>query len=178
MHHLCGQLCLTVYRILLKPFRRGHWRLSFQILVLRNSLLYDVDAKMVATSLLAPRFLPAFMLSIRLIYFQNDPGLCLKPLDYCRLALFINTASPEGFCGYCQSHVLRPPDRHIGVELENIQIRTLAKAKRARAPTKLYPDSSLTFHPLIKLVHEIELNPGPQNFSVKESGGKNANSMK
>ena len=70
--------------------------------------------------------------------------------------------------------MLRPSDRHIGIELVNIQIRTLAKAKRARAPATLYPNSSLTFHPLIKLVHDVELNPGPQNFSVKESGGKNA----
>ncbi|PFX14453.1 hypothetical protein AWC38_SpisGene21387 [Stylophora pistillata] len=107
---------------------------------------------------------------------KNCKEMIVNTLKYQPIAL--DTAKILGFCGYCQSHVLRPPDRHIGVELENIQIRTLAKVKRARAPTKLYPNSSLTFHPLIKLVHEIELNPGPQNFSVKDSGGKNANSMK
>ena len=132
----------------------------------------------VATSQFAPRFLLALMLLTCLIYSQNDPVLCLKVPGLLPTGVFINIASPEGLCGYCQSHVLRSSDRHIGIELENIQIRTLAKVKRVRAPTTMYPNSSLTFHPLIKLVHDVELNPGPQNFSVKESGGKNANSMK
>ena len=118
------------------------------------------------------------MLLTCLIYSQNDLALCLKAPGILPTGVFINTASPEGLCGYRRTHVLRPSDRHIGIELENIQIRTLAKVKRAKAPTTLYPNSSLTFHPLIKFVHDIELNPGPQNFSVKESDGENANSMK
>ena len=133
---------------------------------------------MYATSQFAPRFLLELILLTRLIYSQNDPGLCLKTPGLLPTGLFINTASHGGLYAYRRSHVLRPSDRHIGIELVNIQIRTLAKAKRARAPATLYPNSSLTFHPLIKLVHDVELNPGPQNFSVKESGGKNANSMK
>ena len=133
---------------------------------------------MYATSQFAPRFLLTLILLTRLIYSQNDPGLCLKTPGLLPTGLFINTASHGGLYAYRRSHVLRPSDRHIGIELVNIQIRTLAKAKRARAPATLYPNSSLTFHPLIKLVHDVELNPGPQNFSVKESGGKNANSMK
>ena len=133
---------------------------------------------MYATSQFAPRFLLALILLTRLIYSQNDPGLCLKTPELLPTGLFINTASHGGLYAYRRSHVLRPSDRHIGIELVNIQIRTLAKAKRARAPATLYPNSSLIFHPLIKLVHDVELNPGPQNFSVKESGGKNANSMK
>ena len=111
---------------------------------------------MVATSQFAPRFLLAFMLTC-LIYSQNDPGLYLKAPGLLPTGVCINTASSEGLCGYRRSHVLRPSDRHIGTELENIQIRTLAKAKRARAPTTLYPNSSLTFHPIIKLVYDIEV---------------------
>ena len=143
-----------------------------------STLIAQIQDGMYATSQFAPRFLLALILLTRLIYSQSDPGLCLKTPGLLPTGLFINTASHGGLYAYRRSHVLRPSDRHIGIELVNIQIRTLAKAKRARAPGTLYPNSSLTFHPLIKLVHDVELNPGPQNFSVKESGGKNANSMK
>ena len=115
------------------------------------------------------------------IYFQNDPGLYQETPGFSLTGFFINTTSPGGLVGYRRSHVLRPSGCHIGIELVNIQIRTLAKVKRVRAPTTLYPNSLLTFYPLIKLVHDVELNPGPQNsenFSVKGSGGKNTNSMK
>ena len=109
------------------------------------------------------------MLLTCLIYSQNDPALRLKAPGLLPTGVFINTASPEGLCRYRRTHVLRLSDLHIGIELENIQIRTLAKVKRARAPTTLYPNFSLTFHQLIKLVHDIELNPGPISVSRSQA---------
>ena len=43
------------------------------------------------------------------------------------------------------------------------KITLTAKVKRSAAPTTLYSNS--VFHPVIKLVHDIEVNPGPNKIA-------------
>lgn len=68
---------------------------------------------------------------------------------------------------------------HATIQLTKWQpIQATVKVKRSKAPTTLYHNFVSTFHPLIKLIHDIELNPGIHNFSAKEPGNKNSNSVK
>ena len=43
-----------------------------------------------------------------------------------------------------------------------IQLCFLAKTKRSKASTNYYHNSSATFRPIIQLMHNVELNPGPE----------------
>ena len=43
-----------------------------------------------------------------------------------------------------------------------IQLCFLAKTKRSKASTNYYHNSSATFRPIIQLMHDVELNPGPE----------------
>ncbi len=43
-----------------------------------------------------------------------------------------------------------------------IQLCFLAKTKRSKASTNYYHNSSATFRPIIQLMHNMELNPGPE----------------
>ena len=41
------------------------------------------------------------------------------------------------------------------------QLRLLTNVKRSKASTNYYKNSSATFRPIIQLMHDVELNPGP-----------------
>lgn len=59
------------------------------------------------------------------------------------------------------------------------KITITAKIKRSAAPTILYSNSVLVFHPVIKLVHDIEVNPGPDKPTKERStSSKNNNNIK
>lgn len=59
------------------------------------------------------------------------------------------------------------------------KIPLTAKIKRSAAPTTLYSNSVLIFHPVIKLVYDIEVNPGPNKPSKESpSRSKNNNNIK
>ena len=50
------------------------------------------------------------------------------------------------------------------------------KVKRSSAPSPRYCNSVLTFHPVLKLIHGVELNPGPKIYSTtKNSQTKKGN---
>ena len=56
----------------------------------------------------------------------------------------------------------------------------IAKVRRTQRACALYCNSTLTFRPLLKLIFDIELNPGPNgsfNCSVKENT-RNINNVK
>ena len=36
------------------------------------------------------------------------------------------------------------------------------RSKSSNRPTKYYANSTATFHPLIQLMHDVEVNPGPE----------------
>ena len=57
-------------------------------------------------------------------------------------------------------------------------LRTTAKVKRSKAPTSLYSNSVSTFHQTIKLIHDVELNPGPQSSSDRGPSVRKANKVK
>ena len=57
-------------------------------------------------------------------------------------------------------------------------LRTTAKVKRSKAPTSLYSNSVSTFHQTIKLIHDVELNPGPQSSSDRGPGVRKDNKVK
>ena len=42
--------------------------------------------------------------------------------------------------------------------------RVVIKGKRASAPTLLYCNSVCSFYPVLLLIHDLELNPGPPSF--------------
>lgn len=52
----------------------------------------------------------------------------------------------------------------------------IAKVRRTQPACVLYCNSTLTFRPLLKLIDDIELNPGP-NYSVK-ANTRNTNNVK
>lgn len=57
-----------------------------------------------------------------------------------------------------------------------IRARFTTKVKRSSPPSPLYCNSVLTFHPILKLIHDVELNPGPKIYSTtKNSQTKKAN---
>ena len=56
------------------------------------------------------------------------------------------------------------------------KITITARTKRSAAPSILYSNSVLAFHPVIKLVHDIEVNPGPDKPNKERStSSKNNN---
>ena len=50
-----------------------------------------------------------------------------------------------------------------------------SRIKRSKATTALYSNTTSTFRPTIQLIHDIELNPGPTNYSVNGSKKKTSN---
>ena len=46
------------------------------------------------------------------------------------------------------------------------------KIKRSKSPTLQYSNSTSTFHQMLKLMHDVELNPGPQSSTQESKNNK------
>lgn len=62
----------------------------------------------------------------------------------------------------------------------NLRLLVLGKIKRSQTPN--FPTSQLciyvsTFHPIIKLQHDIELNPGPNQGASKQQANRTRNNV-
>ena len=124
-------------------------------------------------SLLALKFL-SFLFLININYNPNYNGTASRifTLPLGRI-LDRNYFGNEGFLYSDFDHFFSTTWRN------STKIIITAKVKRSAAPTTLYSNSVLVFHPAIKLVHDIEVNPGPDK-STKESptSSKNNNNIK
>ena len=60
----------------------------------------------------------------------------------------------------------------------NFRLLVLAKIKRSQTPTIRYYNCVSTFHPIINLLHDIELNPGPnQGASARQANRTRNNNI-
>lgn len=66
---------------------------------------------------------------------------------------------------------------HLITWRTNLRLLVLAKIKRSQTPTTRYHDCVFTFHPIIKLLHDIELNPGPNQGTSKRQANKTRNNV-
>ena len=57
----------------------------------------------------------------------------------------------------------------------NLRLLVSAKIKRSQTPTIRYHDCVSTFHPIIKLLHDIELNPGPNQGPSTRQANRTSN---
>lgn len=96
------------------------------------------------------------------------------------LLLYVLTSAPEsidhlvssnGFYISSFNHSWKPQASHC----ENLNLsmfystkwRTLLRVtERSKATTALYGNSTSTFRLIIQLIHDIEVNPGPNNYTV------------
>ena len=65
---------------------------------------------------------------------------------------------------------------HLITWRTNLRLLVLAKIKRSQTPTTRYHDCVFTFHPIIKLLHDIELNParGTESRNFQTAGKQDA----
>ena len=63
-----------------------------------------------------------------------------------------------------KSWKLNPRNFHLKKWRTHLSV--IARVKRSKAASALYSNSTSTFRPIIQLIHDIETNPGPSNYSV------------
>ena len=123
-------------------------------------------------SLLALKFLN-FLFFICINYNPNYNGTGLRIFT-----LPLGRTSDRNYIGN-EGFLYFDPEHFSTIWRNSTKITITAKVKRSAAPNTLYSNSVLVFHPVIKLVHDIEVNPGP-NKPTKESptSSKNNNNIK
>ena len=62
--------------------------------------------------------------------------------------------------------------------ITNTTIKALPKVKRSPRPTALYSNSVVIFYPIIKLQHDIEVNPGPGSTTTQGTKTWKKNNVK
>ncbi|CAH3146025.1 unnamed protein product [Pocillopora meandrina] len=57
-------------------------------------------------------------------------------------------------------------------------VHVTIRVKRANVTTAYYTNSTSTFRPIIQLLHDVELNPGPANSSIRNKSEKSNGNVK
>ena len=68
--------------------------------------------------------------------------------------------------------------RHCTKWRTHVHVTISMSVKRARATTAYYANSTSTFRPVIQLLHDVELNPGPANCSSGNKSEKSNSNVK
>ena len=112
----------------------------------------------------------AFLLSILLSsYTRSDPG---TKFQYNNAKTSISAKTREVLDGFAARNIALQPNVLVPTwrrTLPRVQVRV----KRASAPILLYSNSVCTFYPVLLLIHDLELNPGPRSsLGKKPKNGK------
>ena len=68
--------------------------------------------------------------------------------------------------------------RHCTKWRTHVHVTISMSVKRASATTAYYANSTSTFRPVIQLLHDVELNPGPANCSSGNKSEKSNSNVK
>ena len=87
------------------------------------------------------------------------------------------------YFGLCFSHSSSVKEvnwdtRHCTKWRTHVHVTISMRVKRASATTAYYANSTSTFRPVIQLLHDVELNPGPANCSSGDKSEKSNGNVK